>query len=69
MEQTVKMFNLELIQTISPSRKNITFDNSNSNQSMASKSEIIAPVETELSHFEPYFKKSTKSSVRCWIPS
>ena len=30
---------------------------------MASKSEIIAPVETELSHFEPYFKKSTKSSV------
>lgn len=31
--------------------------------SMASKNEIIAPVEAELSHFEPYFKKSTKSSV------
>ncbi len=30
---------------------------------MASKNEFIAPVEAELSQFEPYFKKSTKSSV------
>lgn len=30
---------------------------------MASKNEIIAPVEAELKHFEPYFKKSTKTSV------
>ncbi len=30
---------------------------------MALKNEIIAPVEAELSRFEPYFKKSTKSSV------
>ena len=30
---------------------------------MASKSEFIAPVEEELSHFEPYFKKSTKTSI------
>ncbi len=30
---------------------------------MASKKEIIAPVEAELSHFEPYFKKSTKTTI------
>jgi octaprenyl-diphosphate synthase len=30
---------------------------------MASKNEIIAPVEAELSQFEPYFKKSTKTSI------
>jgi len=30
---------------------------------MASKNEIIAPVEAELKYFEPYFKKSTKSSI------
>lgn len=30
---------------------------------MASKKEIIAPVETELSFFEPYFKKSTRTSI------
>lgn len=30
---------------------------------MASKKEIIAPVEKELSLFEPYFKKSTKTSI------
>ncbi len=30
---------------------------------MASKNDIIAPVEAELNHFEPYFKKSTKTSI------
>lgn len=30
---------------------------------MASKKEIIAPVENELSFFEPYFKKSTRTSI------
>ncbi len=30
---------------------------------MASKNDFIAPVESELSYFEPYFKKSTKSSI------
>lgn len=30
---------------------------------MASKKEIIAPVESELSQFEPYFKKSTKTAI------
>ena len=30
---------------------------------MASKNEITAPVEEELSRFEPFFKKSTKSSI------
>jgi len=30
---------------------------------MASKNEIIAPVEAELRHFEPYFKKSTATSI------
>ncbi len=30
---------------------------------MASKKEIIAPVEKELSLFEPYFRKSTKTSI------
>lgn len=30
---------------------------------MASKNDIIAPVELELSQFEPYFKKATKTSI------
>lgn len=30
---------------------------------MASKNEIIAPVEAELHYFEPYFKRSTKTSI------
>lgn len=30
---------------------------------MTLKNEIIAPIEAELSHFEPYFKKSTKTSI------
>ena len=30
---------------------------------MASINEIIAPVEAELKHFEPYFKKSTRTSI------
>ncbi len=30
---------------------------------MALKNDIIAPVEAELSHFEPFFKKSTKTSI------
>ena len=30
---------------------------------MALKNEIVAPIEAELSHFEPYFKKSTKTSI------
>jgi octaprenyl-diphosphate synthase len=30
---------------------------------MATKNEIIAPVEAELSQFEPYFRKSTKTSI------
>jgi len=30
---------------------------------MALKNEIIAPIEAELSHFEPYFKKSTQTSI------
>jgi octaprenyl-diphosphate synthase len=30
---------------------------------MSSKNEIIAPVEAELRHFEPYFKKSTATTI------
>ena len=30
---------------------------------MASKNDFIAPVEAELRYFEPYFKRSTKSSI------
>ena len=30
---------------------------------MALKNDIIAPVEAELSHFEPFFKKSTRTSI------
>jgi octaprenyl-diphosphate synthase len=30
---------------------------------MASKKEIIAPVEAELEYFEPYFKKSTRTTI------
>ena len=43
--------------------KFITFDSTNSSYYMASTNEIIAPVEAELKHFEPYFKKSTKTSI------
>ena len=46
-----------------PRRRNHNKSGTYRQSSMASKNEIIAPVEAELSHFEPYFKKSTKSSV------